>query len=159
MLGAVENKKYTYVLNRDAEMKLTISSPLESNKASLLTFCMVGVDVGFDNPIFACLEMDCHNSDTDHTGQAYKNLEKVLTYYELDLGLNHIVRKWTDVVEMTANHLVAIPGEKDGPSGVLVCSEGIIEWRHPDHERVRLPIPKRDTSSDANNPERGNSHS
>jgi splicing factor 3B subunit 3 len=68
MLGAIQNKKFTYVLNRDADMKLTISSPLESNKNLLLTFDMVGVDVGFENPIFACLEIDCTDSDGDITG-------------------------------------------------------------------------------------------
>jgi splicing factor 3B subunit 3 len=46
MLAALENKKYTYVLNRDNELKLTISSPLESSRASLFTLAMVGVDVG-----------------------------------------------------------------------------------------------------------------
>jgi splicing factor 3B subunit 3 len=110
-------------------------------------------NVRFDNPIFACLEIDCQNSDADVTGQAFKDLEKVLTFYELDLGLNHVVRKSSDAVEFTANHLVAIPGHKDGPGGVLVCSEGMIEWRHMDFEKVRIPIPNR--SSDMNAQKRG----
>jgi splicing factor 3B subunit 3 len=78
----------------------------------------------------------------------------VLTYYELDLGLNHVVRKWSDVVEETANLLVALPGGKDGPSGVLVCSEGLISWRHPDFKSVRVPIPTR-SGGDTDNAERG----
>ena len=47
-----------YVLNRDAQAHLTISSPLEAHKANTITFTTVGVDVGFENPIFACLEVD-----------------------------------------------------------------------------------------------------
>lgn len=143
MIGAVENKKYVYVLNRDADMNLTISSPLESNKNLLLCYFMVGVDVGFDNPIFACIEVDCGESDVDSTSKAYQDIQKVLTYYELDLGLNHVVRKWSEPIDRSANHLVAIPGGKDGPSGVLVCSEGLITWRHAEYDSLRIPIPKR----------------
>lgn len=57
-LGAVEKQKLVYILNRDAQARLTISSPLEAHKANTLVFNMVGVDVGFENPTFACLEID-----------------------------------------------------------------------------------------------------
>ena len=56
--GAVEKQKLVYILNRDAAARLTISSPLEAHKANTLVYHIVGVDVGFENPMFACLEMD-----------------------------------------------------------------------------------------------------
>lgn len=56
--GAVEKQKLVYIPNRDAEARLTISSPLEANKSNTLVYHMVGIDVAFDNPIFACLEID-----------------------------------------------------------------------------------------------------
>lgn len=56
--GAVEKQKLVYILNRDAEARLTISSPLEAHKSNTLVYHMVGVDVGFENPMFACLEID-----------------------------------------------------------------------------------------------------
>ena len=56
--GSVEKQKLVYVLNRDASARLTISSPLEAHKAHTILFSVVGVDVGFDNPIFACIEVD-----------------------------------------------------------------------------------------------------
>jgi splicing factor 3B subunit 3 len=31
---------------------------LEANKSNTLVYHMVGIDVAFDNPIFACLEID-----------------------------------------------------------------------------------------------------
>lgn len=37
-------------------MNLTISSPLEAHKAHTLCFSLCGVDVGFENPIFAAIE-------------------------------------------------------------------------------------------------------
>lgn len=46
--------------------------------------------------------------------------QKHLTFYELDLGLNTVVRKWSDPVDNGANLLIAVPGGADGPGGVLV---------------------------------------
>ena len=57
-IGAVEKQKLVYILNRDAAARLTISSPLEAHKSHTLVYHTVGVDVGFENPMFACLEMD-----------------------------------------------------------------------------------------------------
>lgn len=56
--GAIEKQKLVYILNRDAQARLTISSPLEAHKSNTLVYHMVGVDVGFENPTFACLEID-----------------------------------------------------------------------------------------------------
>ena len=93
MIAAVEKQKMVYVMNRDASNRLTISSPLEAHKSMTLCFDICGVDVGFENPTFACLEVDYADADIDSTGEAMQEIEKMLTYYELDLGLNHVVRK------------------------------------------------------------------
>ncbi len=58
MIGAIEKQKLVYILNRDSAARLTISSPLEAHKSHNLVYHMVGVDVGFDNPMFATLELD-----------------------------------------------------------------------------------------------------
>ncbi|XP_056296127.1 splicing factor 3B subunit 3-like [Pseudoliparis swirei] len=62
---AIEKQKLVYILNRDAAARLTISSPLEAHKANTLVYHVVGVDVGFENPMFACLEMDYENDLDD----------------------------------------------------------------------------------------------
>lgn len=41
---------------------------------------------------------------------------QLLTYYELDLGLNHVVRKWSDPVDNRANLLIP------GAAVFLFCS-------------------------------------
>lgn len=71
MIGAIEKQKLVYILNRDAEARLTISSPLEAHKSNTLVYHMVGVDVGFENPMFACLEIDYEEADADPTGNIY----------------------------------------------------------------------------------------
>eukprot|EP00736_Rhodelphis_marinus_P009852 Rmarinus@m.3227 len=143
MIAAAEKQKLVYVFNRDSANALTISSPLEAHKTHTLLFHCVGVDVGFDNPIFGCIEFDYTDTDQWDSGITLEEQEKVLTYYELDLGLNHVIRKWSQPVDQTANLLVAVPGGKDGPGGVLVCSEGKITYQHMNHDPLSCPIPRR----------------
>lgn len=68
--GAIEKQKLVYILNRDAEARLTISSPLEAHKSNTLVYHMVGVDVGYENPLFACLEID-YEVNTLNSGLKY----------------------------------------------------------------------------------------
>ncbi|RDL40402.1 uncharacterized protein BP5553_00381 [Venustampulla echinocandica] len=143
LTASVEKNKLVYVLNRNSQAELTISSPLEAHKAQTLVFALVALDVGYANPVFAALEVDYGESDQDPTGQAYDEIEKTLVYYELDLGLNHVVRKWADPVDRTATILFQVPGGTDGPSGVLVCSEDNITYRHSNQEAFRVAIPRR----------------
>ena len=142
MVGGVEKQKLVYILNRDSAARLTISSPLEAHKTNTLCFAIVGADVGFDNPIFATLEVDCEEVENDpETNEVL--YENNVVFYELDLGLNHVVRKWADAVDPTSNHLVAIPGGTDGPGGVLVCSENFVMWKAQGHADRRCALPRR----------------
>ena len=152
LIASVEKNKLVYVLNRNAQAELTISSPLEAHKPQTLVFALVGLDVGYENPVFACLEVDYTECDQDPTGQALEELEKSLVYYELDLGLNHVVRKWTDPVDRTATMLLQVPGGADGPSGVLVCGLDNITYRHSNQDPFRVAIPRRKGATE--NPER-----
>jgi splicing factor 3B subunit 3 len=92
MVAAVEKQKFVYILNRDSAAKLTISSPLEAHRSHGIVFDIAGVDVGFENPVFASLEFDYEDCDTDPTGEAILSTPKEVTFYELDLGLNHVSR-------------------------------------------------------------------
>ncbi|PWN89573.1 hypothetical protein FA10DRAFT_147967 [Acaromyces ingoldii] len=162
MIGAVEKAKLVYILNRDSAANLTISSPLEAHRPNAIIHAIVGVDVGYENPLFATLEVDYEDSDRDPTGEAFERAEKLLTYYELDLGLNHVVRKWSTAVDMRSNHLVQVPGgfnqnsdRWEGPSGVLVCSEDYITYKHNEGEDHRLPIPRRKNPVEVESERRG----
>ncbi|EPQ29179.1 uncharacterized protein PFL1_03466 [Pseudozyma flocculosa PF-1] len=162
MIGAMEKAKLVYILNRDTAANLTISSPLEAHKPSGIIHSIVGVDVGFENPLFASLEVDYSDADQDPTGKAAAEAEKALTYYELDLGLNHVVRRWSEPVDPRANLLIQVPGgynqnlEKwDGPSGVLVCSEDYITYKHQGQDEHRVPIPRRHNPLERQSERRG----
>ncbi|EGX97124.1 pre-mRNA splicing factor RSE1 [Cordyceps militaris CM01] len=143
LISAVEKNKLVYVLNRNSQAELTISSPLEAHKPGVLVIAMVALDVGYANPVFAALEIEYTEVDQDITGEALSEVETQLVYYELDLGLNHVVRKWSDPVDPTASLLFQVPGGNDGPSGVLVCGEENITYRHSNQDALRVPIPRR----------------
>jgi len=143
MIAAVERQKFVYVLSRDAGNRLTISSPLEAHKTGVILFSVVGMDVGFENPAFAMIELEYSEADQDPTGRKAIEADKKLTIYELDLGLNHVVRKWSEPIARTANILLAVPGGDDGPSGVLVCGENWISYKNQGHAEVRVALPRR----------------
>lgn len=87
MIGAVEKQKLVYVLNRDAAAKLTISSPLEAHKSHNVVFSICGLDNGFENPIFATIELDY--ADTDQVILLFtypEPTEQVMTYHILRIG-------------------------------------------------------------------------
>ena len=77
--GALEKQKLVYILNRDSQARLTISSPLEAHKGNTLVYQMVGIDVGFENPMFACLELDYEEADNDPTGEVVQSTQQVLS--------------------------------------------------------------------------------
>ena len=150
MLASLEKNKLVYILNRNAQAKLTISSPLEAHKANTMVFDLVALDVHYDNPIFASLELEFN----DENRLKAEDFPKELVYYELDLGLNHVVRKWSDVVDRTACKLFHVPGGKDGPSGVLVCGEESITYRHSNQGAFRVAIPRRQGATEDPNRKR-----
>lgn len=145
MIGGVEKQKMVYVMNRDASSRLTISSPLEAHRSHAIHFDIVGLDVGFENPIFASLEVDYNDADNNEVEA--REVEKLLVFYELDLGLNHVTRRWSNVVPRSAHKLVALPGGADGPGGVLVCAMDQVVYMNENHENVVCGLPKRKYSN------------
>jgi splicing factor 3B subunit 3 len=120
MVGALERSKFAYILTRDVSELITIRSPLEAHKSGVATHALVALDVGFANPMFAALERPYEESDGP----------KLLVYYELDLGLNHVVRRYASPVDALSYVLLPVPGGTDGPGGVLVCSPGKVSYRN-----------------------------
>jgi splicing factor 3B subunit 3 len=60
----------------------------------------------------------------------------MLTYYELDLGLNHVVRKWATEIPKSSHHLISVPDK-------LVCYENFLLYKNQGHPDVIAPIPQR----------------
>lgn len=44
--------------------------------------------------------------DMDYIGEGVKNIQQLLIYYELDLGLNYVVRKYFEFFEEYVNFFI-----------------------------------------------------
>lgn len=68
------------------------------------------LDVGNDNAMFVCLEIDYGETDDKealvNTGAVRKNI----SYYEMDFGMNTVIKKKEAVVDQTAHMLIPVPG-------------------------------------------------
>ncbi len=151
MVGAIEKQKFVYLLNRDAQGKLTISSPLEAHKSGSIVYSMVGLDVGNEHPMFACLEA-AYDANEDLKVDASTGLplevKKDLVIYELDLGLNTVTRKLAISVDSGATSLVRVPGGTKGPGGVLVCAQNSVFYHGLEGQVLRCPLPRRMRADD-----------
>lgn len=143
MVAAIEKQKFVYILNRDNSNTLTISSPLEAHKGRTIVFDICGVDVGYENPLFACLEVDYGEVDQPNSAVNTGVYKKFLVFYEMDLGLNHVIRKISQPVDNSANIVISVPGGTDGPGGVLVLCENFVNYFKIGQGETSTRIPRR----------------
>ena len=142
ILAAVEKNKFVYILNREND-KLTISSPLEAPKSHTILFDLIALDAGYENSLFAALEVDYGDWQDKDSNVVTGEKNKFLTIYELDFGLNSIKRRTSDLIEESAHKLVSVPFAPDGPGGVIVLCEDFLIYRNNKGIDRRVPYPKR----------------
>ncbi|CAG9472423.1 unnamed protein product [Plasmodium vivax] len=146
MICAIERQKFVYILNRDTKEQLTISSPLDAHKSHTICHDVVGMDVGFENPMFASIEQNYEALDKQVTNtseiDSYTR-KTLLSLWEMDLGLNHVIRKYTFPIDASAHLLIPIPGGQQGPSGVIVCCDNFLVYKKVDHADVYCAYPRR----------------
>ncbi|AET38670.1 U2 snRNP complex subunit RSE1 Ecym_3168 [Eremothecium cymbalariae DBVPG len=105
MLSAMERNKVCYLIDFRGD-ELQVSSPLEANRPNFVTIQTVCCDVGFDNPLFASLEIDLVDKS------------RYLFFYMLDLGLKHVAKLSEYVLhDSTASFIVAVPNLE--PYGIV----------------------------------------
>ncbi|CRH02775.1 splicing factor 3B subunit 3, putative [Plasmodium relictum] len=151
MICAIERQKFVYILNRDNKENLTISSPLEAHKSHSICHDVVGLNVGFENPMFASIEQNYELLDKQSNIDDLDYPKKGLCFWEMDLGLNHVIKKYTLPIDITAHLLIPIPGGQQGPSGVIVCCENYLVYKKADHEDIYCSYPRRlEISEDKN---------
>lgn len=62
----------------------------------------------------------CHQeADNDPSGDAAQATQQTLTFYELDLGLNHVVRKYSEPLEDHGSLLIQ---GRNAQSPEVACS-------------------------------------
>ena len=70
-----------------------------------------------------------------------------MVIYEVDLGLNHVIRKHSENVPKSTHALIPVPGssgdEIEGPGGLIVVCENFIIYKKLGHDDRRCSIPVR----------------
>jgi len=129
MIASFEKQKFVYILNRENE-KLTISSPLEAHKSHTVCYDIVGLDMGNENAQFACIEVDYGDTDNKDSPIVTGQIQKYLTVYQIDFGLNHAIKHSTEIVHESANLLIALPNKPSGPGGLFILCEDYLVYRN-----------------------------
>ena len=127
MIAALDGQKLVYPIRKDDEDRYIATSPLEAHQQDTVCFDLCALETGFDNPLFAALEVEYTGVEEQDTNGPV-SLNKTLAFYECDMGLNVVRRKAEMVVDRSANYLAPLPCHPDGPGGVLVCSQESITW-------------------------------
>lgn len=175
MIASMDKQKFAYILSRELETgKMIMSSPLEAHKNNRICTAFISLDSGYENPLYASIEIEYEpNKETEENDNQNQNDQeanaspstssphplsnllpsKEIMIYEVDLGLNHVVRRWSDPIEPSSNLLIPIIGGDEGPGGVLICSENKITYLKPlqiqrgeGHDRISITIPKRNAT-------------
>ena len=124
MLSAIERSKTVFLTQvKEKNGSFTLSSPLEANQMHTICFDLVDVDVGYDNPLFVALEAEYGDIDDKYSTVSTGVVAKQLMYYQVDLGLNHVVKANTVEVDPSANMLLSFP-HADNESVIAVAALG-----------------------------------
>ena len=144
ILASVEKNKLIYLTSKSTTSDdFVISSPLEANKAHTIVFDMVGLDVGFENPQFVCLEFLYGDPDDPKADVVTGEAHKWLTFYEIDLGMNHVIKRQSVRADPTSSMILNIGENSNLESGVLLAASREIFYFGMNGQvlnKVRVPI-------------------
>lgn len=147
LVGAIERDALVYKVEMvDSKESLALLSPLSITTKSHLTLCMCALDNSYENPMWAAIEIDY--SAYDHKTFSPASTQLQLAYYELDQGLNHVIRRpCKTTLPSTANALIPVPGPV---GGVLIgCGTYLIYEDGPvNAKRLYLQLPIREKTQD-----------
>jgi splicing factor 3B subunit 3 len=124
MIAAIEKQRVVFTLDRDSSSLVSISSPIEAPRPGAITFALCALDVGKNNPLFACIELEYAAATQNDAGEPHK----VLSFYEVDLAKSQVLKKSSEPIDPSSNLLIPVPGGAEGPGGVLVCAENKLAY-------------------------------
>lgn len=133
LVAAMEKNKLLYKIESTSLGSKELSSPLEAHSKQVSCLKIVALNTDHNNPLFGALELTPE-----------KNF--IINYYELDQGLNHVVKKKPaslnlDPLPDDVNYMIPLPGHI---GGMLVCGSNWCFYDKLDGPRIYLPLPRRD---------------
>lgn len=130
LLAAIEKNKIIYLTSKNGENNgINVSSPLEANIANSLTYDIIGLDNGYNNPCFVAIEADYGDLETKESAIYTRAINKSVVIYEVDLGLNQVIRKKVIPVSQNARMLLSIPVTDTIIGGFCVIFDEKVQYR------------------------------
>mgnify|MGYP000848908632 FL=1 len=103
---------------------------------------MIALDVGQENAQFVCLEIDYGETDDKNSLVVKGGIRKILVYYEMDFGMNTVIRQKEIDVPESAHLLIPVPSLPDGPGGLIIVCENYLMYRNNKVQKA-IAIPRR----------------
>ena len=92
--------------------------------------------------MFVCLEMDYGDVEDKEAIINTGGIKKSIVYYEMDFGMNTVIRKKETPVDPTAHMLIPVPAAPEGPGGVLIVLEDYLLYKGTEDHMIRFPVRK-----------------
>ena len=121
---------------------MIIHSPREAHKSRSICVDAVGLDTGSDNAMFVCLEMDYGDVEDKEAIINTGGIKKSIVYYEMDFGMNTVIRKKDTPVDPTAHMIIPVPAAPEGPGGILIVLEDYLLYKGIEDHMIRFPVRK-----------------
>ena len=126
LLASTEKNKIAFLTKRENLDDFAISSPIEANLENLICFDIVGIDIGYENPFFVSLEVNYGDQYDKHSILNTGVIKKKMVFYEIDLGLNSILKKKEIFVNNNSLKILNLNKEKNRDACFfLVCKNEI----------------------------------
>lgn len=146
-VGAIERDALAYKVEMDDNRdSLALSSPLSISTKHHFSLYVCALDTDYENPMWAALEVDYAAYEGKSFDRQCSPLQ--LAYYELDQGLNHVVRRSCKFpLPSTASALIPMPSFV---GGVMICCQNylIYEDGPVNNQRLYLQLPLRKDSEE-----------
>lgn len=147
LVAAIERDLLVYKVEPQNQ-SVALLSPLTVAANNVITLTMCALDTNYENPMWVAIEAHqltlLHGKPLDSSAGPL-----LLTYYELDQGLNHVVRRnCKHDLPASATALISIPGHVGGV--VICCGTYLIYEDSPvNNNRLYLPLPIRENTTES----------
>ena len=112
MLASIEQNKTVYLTEvKEDKNSYRLSSPLEANSPTSIVFDLIGIDTGYEDIVFASLESNYGELDDPESIINTGIKTKDLVFFNVNLGLNNVVKSGSVKVDNSANMLLTFTDE------------------------------------------------
>mmetsp|Transcript_6067 Transcript_6067/g.8358 ORF Transcript_6067/g.8358 Transcript_6067/m.8358 type:complete len:1165 (-) Transcript_6067:2307-5801(-) len=127
MICSLDKLRYVYILNKNQKNNNISIFPIEVHKSNSLITSLKCLYNGFKNPVFATIELDKKNNNSN-TSQN-NEISQYIVFYEFDLGLGLLVTSYIDKIPLYFNTIIPLINNIAIRPACLVLSSSYITMK------------------------------